>query len=54
MTQFLGLMLDPFVSGRGGNPDGGQAPGFAPEQRASFPPEIALAYDRAQAVVAEF
>ena len=45
MTQFLGLMLDPFVYGRGGGSGGGQASGFAPEQKASLPPDIALAYD---------
>ncbi len=58
MNQFLGLMLDPFVNGRdcgGGsglqrNPSfdrpacGGQAIGLAPDQQASFPPDIALAY----------
>jgi uncharacterized protein YhjY with autotransporter beta-barrel domain len=58
MNQFLGLMLDPFVSGRDcgggsglsrdpslGRPDcGGQATGFAPDQQASFPPDIALSY----------
>jgi uncharacterized protein YhjY with autotransporter beta-barrel domain len=54
MNQFLGLMLDPFVNGRdcGGSPgfprddrpDCGQAIGFAPDQQASFPPNIALAY----------
>jgi uncharacterized protein YhjY with autotransporter beta-barrel domain len=58
MNQFLGVMLDPFVSGRDcggasglprdptlGQPGcGGQAIGFAPDQQASFPPEIALAY----------
>jgi autotransporter-associated beta strand protein/probable HAF family extracellular repeat protein len=38
MTEFLGLMLDPFVDGRGG----GLAPGFVPEQQAD--PGIALAY----------
>jgi outer membrane autotransporter protein len=43
MTQFLGLMLDPFVDGRFGGAGFG-APGFAPEQPASFPPDIALAY----------
>ena len=43
MTQFLGLMLDPFVDGRlgGGN---GQAMGFAPDEQAALPPDIALAY----------
>jgi uncharacterized protein YhjY with autotransporter beta-barrel domain len=59
MNQFLGLMLDPFVEGRscGGGWDviidpsrlqrdcsDRQASGFAPEQQASFPPDIALAY----------
>ncbi len=57
MNQFLGLMLDPFVNGRDcgggsgrrdpllGRPDcGGQAIGFAPDQQASFPPDLALAY----------
>jgi uncharacterized protein with beta-barrel porin domain len=44
MTEFLGLMLDPFVDGRGGAGGGGGAPGFAPDQMASFPPDIALAY----------
>jgi uncharacterized protein with beta-barrel porin domain len=45
MDQFLTLMLDPFVDGRAGS-SGGGALGFAPDQPASFPPEIALAYDR--------
>jgi uncharacterized protein with beta-barrel porin domain len=59
MGQFLGLMLDPFVDGRGcggaqdprrdpltNRPDcsDGAAHGFAPEQQADFPPDIALAY----------
>ena len=44
MDQFLALMLDPFVDGRTGSPGGG-ALGFAPDQPASFPPDIALAYD---------
>jgi len=59
MNQFLGLMLDPFVNGRDcgeglgpqrdpllGWPDcsGRQAIGLAPDQQASFPPDIALAY----------
>jgi autotransporter-associated beta strand protein len=44
MDQFLSLMLDPFVDGRTGSPGGG-ALGFAPDQPASFPPDIALAYD---------
>jgi autotransporter-associated beta strand protein len=42
MNEFLGLMLDPFVGGRGGTPGG--AMGFAPEQQAGLPPDIALAY----------
>jgi len=48
MDQFLELMLDPFVDGRGGGnfqAGGGAAYGFAPEQQASFPPDVALAYD---------
>jgi len=44
MSEYLGLMLDPFVAGRGGSAAGGATP-FAPEQQASFPPDIALAYD---------
>lgn len=58
MNQFLGVMLDPFASGRscdGGGSDprdpsfgradcGAQATGFAPERQASFPSDIALAY----------
>src|SRR6202023_825032 len=44
MTQFLGLMLDPFVDGRGG-PDGpGGALGFAPRPEPSLPPEVTRAY----------
>ena len=43
--QFLSLMLDPFVYGRaGGFGPGGGAIGFAPEQEATLPPDIALAY----------
>jgi uncharacterized protein with beta-barrel porin domain len=46
MTQFLSLMLDPFVAGRNGiGGGGGGALGFAPEQEANFPSDIALAYD---------
>jgi Autotransporter beta-domain len=59
MNQFLGLMLDPFVDGRscggGFSPvldplrqelgcGDRQASGFASDQQASFPPDIALAY----------
>jgi autotransporter-associated beta strand protein len=46
-NQFLTLMLDPFVSGRGGatgGAGGGSAIGFAPVEPTSLPPEIALAY----------
>jgi hypothetical protein len=44
-TQFLNLMLDPFMnvrSGTGGS--GGQALGFAPDAQAELPPDVALAY----------
>ena len=47
MNEFLGLMLDPFVAGRfgsGGGIGGGLAMGFAPEEVASLPPDVALAY----------
>jgi uncharacterized protein with beta-barrel porin domain len=46
MNEFLNLMLDPFLDGRGGYPAGGGATplGFAPDQLASLPPDIALAY----------
>ncbi len=44
MTEFLDLMLDPLVAGRGDNGTG-TSNGFAPEQQASFPPDVALAYD---------
>jgi autotransporter-associated beta strand protein len=44
MTEILSLMLDPFVDGRSGSSGTGATP-FAPEQQASFPPDIALAYD---------
>jgi autotransporter-associated beta strand protein len=43
MTEFLGLMLDPFVYGRGASA-GVQALGFAPDAGTILPPEIALAY----------
>ena len=45
MTQFLSLMLDPFVAGRNGVGGGAGALGFAPEQETDFPSDIALAYD---------
>ncbi len=41
-NQFLGIMLDPFVDGRG-DVTGGGAIGFAPE-REELPDDIALAY----------
>jgi uncharacterized protein with beta-barrel porin domain len=44
MTEFLTLMLDPFVDGRFGLAGGGGAIGFAPDQEAALPPDIALAY----------
>jgi uncharacterized protein with beta-barrel porin domain len=44
MDNFLDLMLDPFVYGRGGPASGGGALGFAPDQQASFPSDVALAY----------
>lgn len=44
-TQFLNLMLDPFVDGRS-EPfgAGGHGLGFAPEAQAALPPDVALAY----------
>ena len=48
MTEFLNLMLDPFVEGRlgsgGSGVGGGQAIGFVPDEPASLPPDVALAY----------
>jgi autotransporter-associated beta strand protein len=44
MDDFLGLMLDPSLDGRNGNGPAAQAAGFAPEQRESFPPDVAQAY----------
>ena len=38
MTQFLGLMLDPFVAGRNGVGGGAGALGFAPNRRRISPP----------------
>jgi uncharacterized protein with beta-barrel porin domain len=46
MTQFLDLMLDP-TAGGGGGTNGGGATGFAPEQDASLPADVALAYAKA-------
>ena len=46
MIQFLDLLTDP--SGSGGNNGGaGAAPGFAEEESASLPPDVALAYAKA-------
>jgi autotransporter-associated beta strand protein len=44
MTQFLGLMLDPFVYGRAAGFGGGGAIGFAPDEETKLPPDISLAY----------
>jgi uncharacterized protein YhjY with autotransporter beta-barrel domain len=45
MNQFLGLMLDPFVDGRGANAGiGGGAMRLTVEAQANLPPDIALAY----------
>jgi uncharacterized protein with beta-barrel porin domain len=44
-NEFLQLMLDPFVNGRGNvGGVGGGALGFVPEQRDNLPPDVALAY----------
>ncbi|MGC1349992.1 MAG: autotransporter domain-containing protein, partial [Xanthobacteraceae bacterium] len=43
-NEFLELMLDPFVNGRGNVGGGGPALGFAPDQQTNLPPDIALAY----------
>lgn len=42
MDEFLSVMLDPFVDGRTGGAGGPM--GFAPDQQAAFPSEVALAY----------
>jgi autotransporter-associated beta strand protein len=42
MNEFLGVMLDPFVDGRIAGPSG--PIGFAPDQEAAFPSDVALAY----------
>ncbi len=42
LSEFLGVMLDPFVDGRIGGPGG--PIGFAPGQEPAFPSDIALAY----------
>ncbi len=46
MQDFLNLLLDPSADGQGGGV-GGQLSQFAPEQDASLPPDVALAYARA-------
>jgi uncharacterized protein with beta-barrel porin domain len=46
MTEFLDLMLDPWAGGGGGNGGTGTT-GFAPENDASLPPDVALAYAKA-------
>ena len=44
-NEFLELMLDPFVNGRGNvGGVGTGAIGFAPDQQTNLPPDIALAY----------
>jgi autotransporter-associated beta strand protein len=43
-NQFLALMLDPFVYGRGGVGSTSTAIGFAPDEQTNLPPDIALAY----------
>ncbi len=49
-NEFLNLMLDPFVNGRGygpgagGQPGGGGAIGFAADEQAGLPSDVALAY----------
>ncbi|MGC2122020.1 MAG: autotransporter domain-containing protein [Xanthobacteraceae bacterium] len=46
MTDFLDLMLDP-TGGGGASGGGGGASGFANEDQAGLPPDVALAYARA-------
>jgi autotransporter-associated beta strand protein len=43
-NEFLDLMLDPFVNGRSNAGLGWPAIGFAPDQQASFSPDVARAY----------
>jgi uncharacterized protein with beta-barrel porin domain len=43
-NEFLELMLDPFVNGRGNAGFGGWANGFASRQESDLPADIALAY----------
>ena len=42
MSQYLDLLLDSTIDGRGGGPGGMSS--FAPEQRAGLPPDVALAF----------
>ncbi len=46
MTSFLGLLVDPFVDGRfgGAGSAASQTMGFAADEQASLPPDVALAY----------
>ncbi len=47
MNECLGLMLDPFVYGRGGvggGGGGGPAIAFAPDEQTNLPPDVARAY----------
>jgi autotransporter-associated beta strand protein len=47
-SQFLNLMLDPFVDGRSGIAgSSGPALGFAPERDEALPDDVALAYSKA-------
>ena len=46
MTEFLGLMLDPWTGG-GASSGGGGTTGFAAENDGGLPPNVALAYARA-------
>ena len=43
-TEFLNVMLDPFVLGHGANTGDRPALGYATEERAGLPDEVALAY----------
>jgi uncharacterized protein with beta-barrel porin domain len=46
MTEFLGLMLDPFVDGRGGGNGTVPALGFSRDEQDELPADVALAYAR--------
>jgi hypothetical protein len=41
-NEFLELMLDPFVNGRGNVGGGGPVLGFAPDEQTNLPPDIAI------------